>query len=224
MPKPRVIDWDHLVSDLALNCETYHHDFYAEKKFSGPGLHFHQRALNAKPDEKAEMVYAALAAWGMHRPEGGPQMNEFCIFQKSLAEYLPFIASINSKNISNITIDEFNMLEPVFDNLNAMRTPRRIVALSRILAHYLPDIIAPVDEYTSRFIFGKPFIPDACNDFVFFRDIHFNLVRELTTDKRFIRASMRWLNNEEFPWDRSLPKITHNLIVGKIIADKKLNQ
>jgi hypothetical protein len=223
MSAPRIIDWDHLANDLALNCETYHHDYYEGKRFSGPSLHFHRRALRATGEIKTEMVYAVLVSWGMHRMGGGPQMNEFEIFEKSLSEHLPIIQSLNEKNIRDITENEFNCLEAVFENLNAMRSNRKIVAFSKILAHYLPDIISPVDnEYTLRFVFGRPRIPDAWDQFGLLRDIHFNLIKKVATHEHFIQAANLWLDNPEFPWDTSFPKIIDNLIIGKIIVDKKL--
>jgi hypothetical protein len=223
MMKQRLIDWEHLANDLALNCETYHNDYYEGKKFSGPSLHFHRRALTATEEEKTEMVYALLVSWGMHRMGGGPQMNEFKIFSASLSEHLPVIQSLSSKTIGNISEPEFNSLERVFENLNAMRSSRKIVAFSKILAHYLPNIIAPVDnEYTLRFIFGRPRIPDAWDEFVLLRDIHFKLIKNVATHEHFLRSATQWLDNSEFPWDTSLPKIVDNLIIGKVIVDKKL--
>lgn len=223
MMKLRTIDWDHLANDLALNCETYHHDYYEGKRFSGPSLHFHRRALTATDGEKTEMVYALLVSWGMHRMGGGPQMNEFEIFSASIAEHLPAIQSLCSKHIGNVTESEFNCLEGVFENLNAMRSQRKIVAFSKILAHYLPDIVAPIDnEYTLRFVFGRPRIPDAWDEFDLFRDIHFRLIKKVATHEHLLEAASQWLDNPDFPWDTSLPKIVDNLIIGKIIVDKKL--
>jgi hypothetical protein len=218
-----MIEWDHLANDLALNCEDYHQDYYEGKRFSGPSLHFHRRALTATAIEKTEMVYALLVSWGMHRMGGGPQMNEFEIFSASVAEHLPTIQSLCSKNISDVTIDEFNVLESVFENLNAMKSSRKIVAFSKILAHYLPNIIAPIDnEYTLRFVFGRPRIPDAWDEFGLFRNIHLRLIKKVATHKHFLQTSSQWLNNPDFPWDTSLPKIIDNLIIGKVIVDKKL--
>jgi hypothetical protein len=223
MMKQRLIDWDHLANDLAVNCETYHQDYYEGKRFSGPSLHFHRRALSAERDEKAEMVYAMLVSWGMHRMGGGPQMNEFEIFKESISEHFPVIQSLCLKNIGNITETEFNRLDDVFENLNAMKSFRKIVAFSKIIAHYLPDIVAPIDnEYTLRFIFGRPRIPDAWDEFGLFRDIHFRLVKKVATHEHFLQAASQWLDNPNFPWDTSLPKIVDNLIIGKVIVDKKL--
>lgn len=74
MAAQRIIDWEHLANDLALNCETYHNDYYEGKKFSGPSLHFHRRALSTTPGEiKTEMVYAVLVSWGMHRMGAVPR-------------------------------------------------------------------------------------------------------------------------------------------------------
>lgn len=117
-------------------------------------------------------------------------MNEFEIFSASLSEHLPVIQSISSKNISNITETEFNILKSVFENLNAIKSSRKIVAFSKILAHYLPDVISPIDnEYTFRFVFGRPRIPDTWDQFSLLRDIHFQLIRRVTTHEHFIHAA-----------------------------------
>ena len=70
--------------------------------------------------------------------------------------------------------------------------------------------------------FDRPRIPDTWDLFSLLRDIHFQLIRRVTTHEHFIRATSDWLNNPEFPWDTSLPKIVDNLIIGKVIVDKKL--
>ncbi|HEV8511818.1 MAG TPA: hypothetical protein VGQ59_00985 [Cyclobacteriaceae bacterium] len=221
----RNIEWELLSKDLIENCEIYHRCYYDKKTFSGPSLHFHKRALNASQSEKAEMVYALLVSWGMHRMGGGPQMNDFDIFSDSLADNFTAIQALSAKNIDDIDEDEFNLLEKVFIDLKLMKSSKKIVANSKILAHYLPNIIAPIDnEYTFRFIFGAARSPGYWKEFELFREIHLNLVKQVIVDKRFKDSADKWLNNRMFPWDTSLPKIVDNLIIGKIGEQKRLQK
>jgi hypothetical protein len=184
----RQIDWEPLVIDLVENCEKYHNYYYDKKTFSGPSLHFHIRALNASKTEKAEMVYALLVSWGMHRMGGGPQMNEFELFSGSLAFNFVSIQVLEDRGIENISEDDFNLLENIFLNLKAMRSSKKIVANSKILAHYLPNLIAPIDnEYTFKFIFGTPRSPGYWKekDFELFMEIHLNLFKKVIEDDTF---------------------------------------
>ena len=131
----KTIDWNELSYDLIENCETYHDNYYDSKKFTGPSLHFHRRALSAFDNEKSEMIYALLVAWGMHRMGGGAQMNEFDVFQTSLEEHLPAIQNLSLLKLDSISESDFDLLEEIFENLKAMRTSVKIVAHSKILAH-----------------------------------------------------------------------------------------
>ena len=69
MSAQRVIDWNHLANDLALNCETYHNDYYEGKKFSGPSLHFHRRALTATVRRKGRDGLRRACVMG-YAPDG----------------------------------------------------------------------------------------------------------------------------------------------------------
>ncbi|MDA3613780.1 hypothetical protein [Polluticaenibacter yanchengensis] len=216
----RKINWDNLVKDLLENCEHYHSQFYTNKKFSGPSHHFHLRALTAIDKEKAEMTYAMLVSWGMHRMGGGAQMNDYKIFEESIFSTLQEIESLKEKKLSEISKEDMQQLEQIFDNLNPMRSSKKIVAVSKVLAHYLPDIIAPIDnEYTFQFICEKPRqtnFPLNWTEFELFKEIHIKLFKPVVSDGKFISSAKNWLNDSQFHWDTSLPKIVDNLIVGKI--------
>ena len=54
------INWEELVKDILSNYELFHQHYYDILGFSGPSLHFHQRALSSCDPEKIELVYAVL--------------------------------------------------------------------------------------------------------------------------------------------------------------------
>ena len=213
----RQFDWQSLVDDLIVNCEQYHQFYYLKNNFTGPSHHFHIRALTASDSEKAEMAYALLVSWGMHRMGGGAQMNNFDVFQKSIAGVLADIKKLNSKHLENISEEEFNQLEQIFTSLNPMKSSRKIVAISKILAHYLPNLVAPIDnEYTFRFICQEANPPRNWEEFELFKEIHLNLYKKVAINSTFNSFASKWLGSKEFAWDTSIPKIIDNLIIGKI--------
>jgi hypothetical protein len=216
----RQINWDQLVSDLLINFEQYHSDFYANDKFKGPSHHFHIRALTAPESEKPEMTYAMLVSWGMHRMGGGAQMNDYEIFHKSILNSLKHIQKLINYKLEDITEKEMIVFKTIFDTLDPMLSSKKIVAVSKVLAHYLPDIVAPIDnEYTFQFICQEPRNtnpPRNWTEFELFENIHLNLFKRVVIDTKFKSIATQWLNNPKFPWDTSLPKIVDNLIVGKI--------
>ncbi|MBE2226844.1 MAG: hypothetical protein IAE93_05865 [Ignavibacteria bacterium] len=214
------INWNALVSDLVINCNQYHQYYYAINNFTGPSYHFHIRALKTQADEKIEMIYAMLVSWGMHRMGGGAQMNEYDIFYESITSVLDAIESLSLTKFKYITENEINQLKIVFNSINAMKTSRKIVAVSKVMAHFLPHLIAPIDnEYTFQFISQEPKntnMPRNWNEFELFKEIHLNLFQKVIIDDKFKVLAAQWLDNPSYPWDTSIPKIVDNLIIGKI--------
>jgi len=214
------INWDNLVSDLIDNCDNYHQQYYDNKKFTGPSYHFHLRALTASESEKPEMTYAMLVSWGMHRMGGGAQMNDYKTFADSVTATLDDIQKFKTKKLEDISENEMIQLKTIFDTLNPMHSNKKVVAVSKILAHYLPNLIAPIDnEYTFQFIGeepGKINSPRNWTEFELFKDIHLKLFKPVVADNSFKLKATKWLNITDFPWDTSFPKIVDNLIIGKI--------
>jgi len=218
----RPIDWDFLINDLVANCDIYHENYYSTNTFSGPSLHFHNRALKASNEEKPELIYALLVSWGMHRMGGGAQMNDYKKFSESLEACMDYIIPCISKNIEDISEIEFNQLENVFKIFDPMHSKPKIVAISKVLAHYLPNLIAPIDnEYTFRFVSQLPYMPRNWEEFEIFKYIHLKLFKVVIANKEFKLSAVNWINNNDFPWDTSYLKIVDNLIIGNIIHRKK---
>lgn len=213
----REVNWDCLIMDLLDNCELYHNYFYKYNQFTGPSIYFHLRALTADNISKPEMTYALLVSWGMHRMGGGAQMNDYETFCNSISACSHTFQLLKGKKLSDISESDFDILLHIFDNLNPMRSSKKIVGVSKVMAHYLPDIIAPIDnEYTFKFICGKPSAPINWTEKDIFKNIHLKLFKPIVSDRKFIGLTTKWLGNKEFPWDTSLPKIVDNLIIGKI--------
>ncbi len=222
-------NWNELVSDLVNNIEEYHKHFYERKNFTGPSLHFHNRALSASDTEKSEMIYAVLSSWGMHRMgRGGPKMKDYEIFSESILKILDRIKVFEPKKLEDISENEMDGLKEIFNTLDPMKTKIKIVAVSKILAHYLPNLIAPIDnEYTFQFINevrGNTGRPRNWTEFDLFKSIHLNLFKEVIVNEKFKSLAEEWMKNSEFRWDTSFPKIVDNLIIGKIGDFKKEQQ
>lgn len=217
--------WAKLAQELLKNGEVYHQCFYESEIFDGPSHHFHIRVLESSENEKTELIYALLVSWGMHRMgNGGAKMNPYKKFSESIGLAKNRLDSLKNFNIADISDKDFLLLKPVFDMLNPMKTKRKIVAVSKIIAHYLPNLIAPIDnEYTFRFIFGQAGYPkNWMDEFELFMEIHINLYKRVAEDVKFRRLAEKWMKAPKNKWDTSLPKIIDNLIIGKRVYEKEL--
>jgi len=217
------INWKKKVDDLFRNQDKYHSYFYQYKHFGGPSLHFHRRSLYEQNDSlKIEMVYATLSSWGMHRMGGGATMNPFEVFSKSIIDAVDEIKRINDIEIEIINNRNAEELEKLFNTIKPMKSSVKVVGNSKVLAHYLPNIVCPIDrEYTIQFLkkIGTKNIPPN-SDFKIFKDFHNNLVYELMNRDSFCEQANEWIASNLFDWDTSLPKIIDNLIIGKILKEK----
>lgn len=218
------INWDDLANDLVNNCNAYHKKSYGQDAFTGPSHHFHLRALNANGNEKIEMTYAMLVSWGMHRMGGGAKMKGFKDFSNAISLWLEVIKPLEGKSLAEISESDIDRLKPLFEdgdesNMGIMMSSKKIVAISKVLAHYVPNIIAPIDnEYTIQFINSKPSKtqPRNLTEFELFKAIHLNLFKKVVSNPTFIEASKEWLNDDKYYWDTSLLKIVDNLIIAKV--------
>ena len=203
------IKWNERKDDLIEHMEEYHESFKNGNVFRGPSYHFHRRALDSKGDEKIEMVYAVLVSWGMHRMgSGGAKMKDYDEFQKSLKPLISQIERIkkivSEKGATKQTFyDISNDLKTIYDKVDVMESGVKIVGNSKVLAHYLPEILSPIDrQYTLNFLTG-------------------NVNRTNFNEKlKFRKKANQWLKDPKNIWDTSLPKIVDNLIIGKITQEK----
>lgn len=150
--------------------------FEAGGLFSGPSVHFHQRAISRRrahgsvagllADERfLEYVYAVLPSWGMHRM--GPQpakVAEFGDLVASLHAAAPMLEELWPLHLARLppgSVDEVaGRVWRVMAGLRASRSGTQIVAGSKTLHHVLPDLVPPIDrQYTVRFFTGGTALP-----------------------------------------------------------------
>lgn len=188
----------------------------------GPSLYFHLRTLeagkNGDLEQFAESAYALLTAWGMHRMgRGGSKMREFEDFKASLKPLWPTVLRLQQATPESLGEAGWREMREVFRGIRCMATGTSLVGNSKVMAHALPDLVAPVDrEYTLRFLFGNTNI---ANDLereweklqMILRDFFYPVVRA----KPFTLKASEWRERAaEFRWETSPLKIADNLVIG----------
>jgi hypothetical protein len=206
-----------------------HAAYYQKEIFGGPSLHFHLRALeaskNADFEQFVECTYAVLTAWGMHRMGlGGAKMCDFGPFKESLKILWPAILKLHHVTPESLDEDGWRELERVFRGIKCMTTRTSLVGHSKVMAHALPKLIAPVDrQYTLRFLFNKGSIANhperewqKLQEIL--RDFFYPIIRA----EHFKHKASEWesLRLTEFKWDTSPLKIADNLVIGLLKSGK----
>lgn len=196
--------------------------FYKGVVFSGPSLHFHLAALDASRrgnvDDFATNSYAMLASWGMHRmgPKGA-KMGRFEDYVASLRQVWPTVAALRSVKPAQANDEVWEDLRSCFNSLTVMRSGSILVAHSKVLAHAIPNLVAPIDrEYTVRFLRGHKAVPsDQERQARWFEEMHRHFYYPLVTAPRFSEAHRAWVTLKQ-PWDSSPLKVADNLVIGHV--------
>lgn len=223
MAKRRMsIDLAPKVTQVLGNLHSFHSQCYAVETFGGPSLHFHRRALGllgwVPATTRTELIYGVLASWGMHRMgKGGSKMVPFDVFEKSVAAVRPRLSAGRKISPSSMRESDWALLEYVFKAIKVMQSKTSIVGNSKVMAHLLPNVIAPVDrEYTLKFLFGTGNITnDIDNEWLLLRKIHEEFFYPIAGDARFVKQAGKWIANQtKWPWDTSEMKVADNLVIG----------
>lgn len=214
-------DLESKVKDVLTQADPYHEKYYASETFSGPSLHFHQRALAveyADWTDKVELIYAVLASWGMHRMgTNGSKMQSFASFEKSIAAVRPEIEKLRQAIPLNLSPSDWQTLERVFKKIKVMASGTTIVGNSKVLAHLIPNVVAPIDrEYTLNYLFGSKMFQNGLErEWRLMRKIHEECYYPISDNENFQNKAKTWLaNSGSFPWDTSMLKIIDNLVIG----------
>lgn len=145
--------------------------FLEARPFTGPSLHFHYRAIEhvrksgsvsaALADPlTTEYIYATLASWGMHRiGSGGSKLEDFDRFRESLLAVEPALVDLERCRLLDLddtsTRHVTRTLWRAIDQMKVSATQSKLVAGSKTLHHFLPDLIPPIDrQYTVQFFYG----------------------------------------------------------------------
>jgi hypothetical protein len=155
------VDLTPKIHEIINNAQEYHDYYYSVYNFGGPSLYFHLRALGLEGEVskslKLEFIYGTLAAWGMHRMgKGGAKMVSFREFKESIQNIEDDLESMSTVNPLDITQQQWTKLENIFKTIKIMKSATIIVGNSKVMAHFLPSIVPPVDRrYTLNYLFGN---------------------------------------------------------------------
>lgn len=213
---------------LLANLELAHEAYYEAETFGGPSLHFHKASLDAARvgarERFAEMVYATLASWGMHRMgKGGSKMCNFSSVAGSLDSAWPLIAQLQQLSPVELHEADWQQLKNVFTTVKCMRTGTSLVGNSKVMAHALPNLVPPVDrEYTLKFLFGsKDIRNDIEREWFTLENILRGFFYPVLDSPLFSEAAQQWMRYpDQFPWDTSELKVIDNLVIGLVRMEK----
>jgi len=194
--------------------------FYKHEVFFGPSLYFHQRALHANRslDDFAEMSYAMLVAWGMHRMgRGGAKMGEFSLYKKSLGNIWDKVINLSAVRISVMNEEYWNTAKEIFWNMEVMYSQVKLVAHSKVLAHLLPALFAPIDrEYTLKYLYRTKNIPKSIDrQWEVFKEVHCSFFYPLVDDGG-VQKLLKLQKTQSCLWNTSNLKTIDNMIIGMV--------
>lgn len=151
--------------------QRYFHKAYEEfVSFGGPSVYFHNQCLRAGAnaflsERHIEMLYATLAAWGMHRM-GDPEatktkLTDWDSFFGSIAAEVDALQKFRTHQMLSMSEREYSAavfaLKPQYRAFNLSVSAATVVVNSKALFHLFPEFIPPIDrQYTVRFFEQAP--------------------------------------------------------------------
>jgi hypothetical protein len=207
---------------LLQSLDAAHTAYYNAGTFGGPSLYFHLRALEAGKagdcGRFADSAYALLTSWGMHRMGSrGAKMLEFEEFEASLRPLWPTVLHLQQAPPENLGENDWCELGDVFRGIKCMKTGTSLVSNSKVMAHALPNLVAPVDrQYTLRFLFDSTNIAnDRDQEWETLQAILRGFFYPVVRAETFRAKAREWQAEQaRFRWDTSPLKIADNLLIG----------
>jgi hypothetical protein len=111
----------------------------------------------------------------------------------------------------------WSRIETIFKEIRIMASETRIVGNSKVMAHLIPNIVAPIDrEYTLRYLRGNTNIRNGIErEWLLMKEILSQFFVPVSSDQNFRIVASKWISNQSsFPWDTSIFKVIDNLIIG----------
>ncbi len=138
--------------------------------FGGPCVYFHFECLRAARENflsvrHIEMLYATLAAWGMHRMGDSDstktKLTDWKRFHGSLIANATAWHQFRGHDLLRMSASEYSdavlELRPHYEALDLSISGATIVVNSKALHHLLPEFVPPIDRrYTIRFFTQLP--------------------------------------------------------------------
>lgn len=184
----------------------------SEYRTLDPGSYLYKKVLEYKYEDKfshefIELVYVTLAAWNMN--SRGAKLSNYDQFEKSVLDNKDFFDKLNSKKLEELEEDDYDNLRLLFDKLKLVASRTPLVTFSKTMHFFLPETVGPIDrKYTLKFYKGNTNVPGKFeSQFELYKEIHegysnFANIVDLT---KYIKKD---------GWNRSVPKIIDNIIIG----------
>ena len=144
-------------AELEQNYQYYLNLFYSRKLDFIPPIYFHEKTLqyckkHFLSGRHIENIYATLVAWGMHRAGSrGAKMPAFKDFMKSVMRNKACLERLVNYRIEDMSQQELEDVLPCLTricfDIQASTTRKRLVSSSKTLAHILPNLVCPIDNY-----------------------------------------------------------------------------
>ncbi len=184
-----------------------------------PGSYLYRKVLEYKfkdkfKDDFLELIYVTLAAWNMN--SRGAKLMDFPIFVKSIKEHQADFEKLKNAKIENLEKYK-ETLEKLFFELKLVATNKPpLVTFSKTLHFILPELIAPIDRrYTIRFFYGT-----SDNKCFKSKEAQFETFWKIETAfSKFAQTKDLSKYIDDY-WNRSVPKILDNAVIGKISYDR----
>ena len=202
------VEFPNYVADLL----TIHDDF------GGPSIYFHQQALiECEKDflslRHLEMIYATLAAWGMHRMgKTKTKMLDFETFKSSIINLKDELTKLKKLRIEDYQSEPTELLQALQDLCFSIRVSisnSKIVGNSKALAHILPNLVPPVDrQYSIRFFAERLANFKGIDEE---KEFYLHILKRCYEFSRLLKENSGITVDKRF--NSSIPKISDNMLM-----------
>lgn len=209
--------------------------FEKANKWPGPNLYFHRKtiAISRGSLHKADllddplffdMLYATLAAWGMHRlGDNKTKLLELNQIRESFAKQAEAIGQVESRSLAGMPGEDVEEVGTrIWEILAGLRVgigSIKIVANTKALHHLLPNLVPPVDRrYTLRFFHKNTIL--AREEPLIFIDLYHALHRIMNARREDICRAV----DDGRGYNTSITKVIDNAITGYMIRQDHLRR
>ena len=230
------------VASLSGSLERCLGRFLGDELFGGPSLHFHRRAISQvrshhdardllSDELYFEHLYATLASWGLHRMgPGKAKLRDFPVFMQNARSLLREVAALF--RCSMLDLSEGEMRDAAKQVGEAIERHKRaaglteaesvLVANSKAIHHFLPDLVPPVDRaYTLMFFFNRTEPPGS--EAETFVEMYPYFVDIAKRNEALIRAAVKICDSPctRGDWNSGHAKVVDNALIGWVRLEKE---
>lgn len=102
----------------------------------------------------------------------------------------------------------------LYENLKVMESKAKLVGVSKVLHHLLPDLVPPVDRtHTLKFFYDRSNYREKEGKEIFLKifDAFYDICKKLNLTEKDLKRR----------WDTSIPKLIDNAIIGYVSKELK---